>query len=150
MTDLVLRYAATDQDVVAIHQFLVILAGPRLPGHIDARDSATEVWRVVTNDIALMAMRGDILVGTIGLICPQAWWNTKVRFLANRWAFIIPGSGAWLPLIREAKKIGIASNMEVHIISEQRGKVTILNRSKLRDGHAILANSPNNSAAAAA
>jgi hypothetical protein len=132
MTNLTLRYASSDEDVVALHGFLCIMAGPTLPGTIDPKDSATEVWRTVTQDIAIMAMQGDLLVGTIGLICVASWWNHKVKYLANRWAFAIPGAKAWLPLVREAKKIGVASDMEVHLISELRGTVTILNRNKLR------------------
>jgi hypothetical protein len=128
-----IRFAETDDDVIAIHRFLCVVAGPTLPGPIDARDSANEVWRCANHDVAIMAMCGDLLVGTIGLTNPAYWWNTKFKFLVNRWAFAIPGSGAWRPLLKEARAIGVSSEMEVHIISEARGKVTILNRSKLRD-----------------
>ena len=128
------RYAESDQDAAAIHRFLCIIAGPTLPGEIDPDDSIREIWRCMREDVALMAVRDGALIGTLGLICATSWWNHKIKLLANRWAFAIPGAGAWRPLYKEARAIGIASKMEVHIISEKRGKVTILNRSKLRDG----------------
>lgn len=148
--DITLRYAETDADVIAIHGFLAIVFGSHLPGPIDARDSSTEVWRVCREDVALMAIRGDRLVGTIGLVRPTFWWNNKIAFLASRWAFALPGSGAWKPLLKEAKAIAKASDLEFHLISEERGKLTIFNRSKRRAvRHPALANSPNNSRALA-
>lgn len=128
MSDITVRYAESDADVIAIHAFLCIAAGPKLPAPIDPKDSATEVWRVTREEIAIMAMRDDKLVGTIGLICVPFWWNTKIKYLVNRWAFCIPGIRAFQPLLREARQIGEASKMEVHIISEERGSVLILNK----------------------
>lgn len=131
MADITVRYASTDQDVVAIHQFLVVVAGPRLPWPIDPKKSATEVWRVVNHDVSLMAIVDDRLIGTIGLVRPEFWWGNTF-FLASRWYFCLPGSQAWLPLLREAKKIAVASDLELHIISEERGKIAIINRHKNR------------------
>jgi hypothetical protein len=133
MSEITIRYAESDADVIAIHAFLCIVAGPRLPAEIDPKDSATEVWRVAHQEVAIMAMREDKLIGTIGLVCPSFWWNSKVKFLVNRWAFAIPGAGAWKPLLREARQIGVSSNMEVHIISEERGSILILNKHANRE-----------------
>ncbi len=130
--DLTIRYAATDADVVAIHGFLCIVFGPTLPGPIDPKDSATEVWRVVTNDVAIMAMRGDTLVGTFGILQPKFWWNTKLPFLAGRWLAVIPGSKALRPLLKEGRAIARASDQELHIYDEARGRLIILNKSKKR------------------
>lgn len=127
-----IRYAETDADVVAIHGFLCVVAGPTLPGPIDPKDSATEVWRVANHDVALMAMRDDMLVGTIGLVRPQFWWNSKLGFLANRWFFTLPGSHAAKPLLKEAKGIAVASDLELHIFDENKGRLLILNKSKNR------------------
>lgn len=133
--ELVVRFARMgeegDPDVVAIHQFLCVVAGPTLPGPIDPRLSATEVWRVVNHDIALMAMRGDNLVGTIGLVRPQFWWG-KVHFLANRWWFALPSIGAGKALLKEAIAIAVASELELHIIDENKERLKIFNKSKLR------------------
>jgi hypothetical protein len=145
VAEIAIRYAQTDNDIINIHRFLCLIAGPSLPGQIDPRDSIHEVWRVVTDDVALIAMDGEDMVGTMGLIRPKHWWG-KVWFLANRWAFAIPGSGAWRPLLKEAKAIAVASELEFHLISEERGKVTILNRSPLRN-QPLLAKSPNSSPA---
>lgn len=130
---LTIRYAATDADVVAIHQFLCVVAAPFLPAPIDGRESAIEVWRVVNHDVALMAMDGDRMVGTLGLVNPSPWWNPNYRYLANRWFFALPGSKAWRPLLKEAKAIARASDLELQIISEERGKVTTFNKSPFRD-----------------
>lgn len=133
LTDqVVIRYAETDADVIAIHGFLCVVAGPTLPGPIDAKDSATEVWRVVTRDVALMAMRGDTLVGTFGLVNPSFWWNEKIKFLANRWLFALPGHGAGKALLKEGIAIATASGLELHIFDETKGRLKIFNRSKNR------------------
>lgn len=135
---IVVRYAATDADVVLIHKFLCFIAGPKLPGAIDPKDSIHEVWRVVKDEVALMATRGDDLVGTMGLALLRQWWG-NVRFLGNRWFFCVPGSRAWKPLLKEARAIAVASEVECIIASEERGKITILNKSRLRAGPPPLA-----------
>lgn len=138
MTDIVVRVAETDDDIIAMHRFLCVLAGPALPGPIDARDSVHEMHRLTKHDVALMAMKGDLLVGTLGLAFMSFWWNTKIQFLGNRWLFAIPGSGAWRPLLEEARAIGVGSGLEVHIASEERGTLTILNKSKKRENSLVL------------
>ena len=141
-------YASTDDDVIGIHKFLVAVAGPTLPYPIDHRNSVTEIWRVVSHDVALMAMKGNQLVGTLGLIRPDFWYSDRGGFLANRWLFTLPNEGAGWPLLREARSIAVASNLELHIIAEAKGKIVIFNKSPRRNGHPALANSPNSSAAA--
>lgn len=136
--ELVIRYAQTDADVVAIHGFLCVVAGPTLPGPIDPKDSAIEVWRVVNHDVALMAMRGELLVGTLGIVRPPFWWNSKLHFLANRWFFALPGSGAGKLLLREGAAIAAASELELHIHDEAKGRLVILNKSKNRGHHHVL------------
>ncbi len=129
---LVIRYAESDADVVAIHQFLCVIMGPLLPGPIDPKDSATEVWRVVNHDVALMALRDDRLVATIGIVRPTWWWNGKLPYLANRWLAAIPEEKALRPLMREAVAIAVASELELHIFDETKGRLIVLNKSKNR------------------
>lgn len=86
-----------------------------------------------------MATRGADLVGTMGLALMGHWWNRKIRFLGNRWCHALPGSRAWKPLLKEARAIAVASEVECIIASEDRGKITILNKSKLRAGPPPLA-----------
>ena len=126
------QYAATDQDVVLIHQFLCHIAGPTLPGQIDPKNSIEGIWRVVNEDVALMAFDGEDLVGTLGITQSEFWWGNKARFLANLWFFTLPKTGAGKPLLKEAIGIAKASNLELHIISEARGTITIFNKSERR------------------
>lgn len=129
-SELEIRYAQSDADVVAIHGFLCVVAGPALPGQIDPKASAIEVWRVVNHEAAVMAIRGDRLVGTIGIIQAPSWWNPKVRFLTNRWCHCLPGSGALKPLLAEATEIAKANEQEFILIDEAGGRVVILNKKK--------------------
>jgi hypothetical protein len=128
MTDLVLRYAETDADVVCIHGFLCITMGPMLPGPIDPTKSATEVWRVVNHEAAMMVMRQDKLIGTLGLIKPDFWWGNQ-NFLTNRWFSCLPGFGAGRLLLREADRFAKDVGLECFIYDEAKGRVTLLNKS---------------------
>lgn len=123
--------------MVAIHGFLCVVAGPTLPGPIDAKDSATEVWRVVQESVAIMALDGDRLVGTLGLIRPKFWWNSNIAFLANRWLFALPGMGAGKAVLKEALGIAVASELELHIYDETKGRLKIFNKSKNRSSHVL-------------
>ena len=116
--------------MIAIHQFLCVMAIQRkmLPGDIDPKDSATEVWKIAHDTVAMMAMRGDTLVGTMGLINPGFWWNNKVKFLANRWLFALPGTGACAALVREANAIAKGSGYELYVIDEAKGRLKIFNK----------------------
>lgn len=128
----VVRYAESDADVIAIHRFLCVVAQPLLPGPIDHEDSAREVWRVVNEGVALMAMQGDLMVATMGIVNPKFWWNEKLSFLANRWLFAVPGSRAVRSLIKEATAIAKDAQLELHIFDETRGRLLILNKSANR------------------
>lgn len=136
MTDITIRFAESDDDVINIHRFLCAIAGPMLPGPINPQKSIEEVWRVASDEVALMAIEDDQLIGTMGIIRPGFWWG-DIHYLVNRWLFAIPGSKAWRPLLKEALAIAAASELELHIISEERGKVLILNKSKVRGPHVL-------------
>lgn len=126
-----IRYATTDDDCIAIHRFLFVVTHGTLPGPVDGPRSATEVWRVAQHDVALMAVRDDVLVGTMGLVQPDFWWG-NVKFLASRWFFAIPGSGAGKPLLAEAEAIAKGSGVELHVFDEAKGRLVIFNKSPLR------------------
>jgi hypothetical protein len=132
MPELTLRYAASDADVVAIHAFLCHVAMPNLPAQIDAKESATEVWRLVNKECALMAMQGDILVGTLGILQAKYWWGTG-HYYVNRWFFALPRLGAGALLLREAIRIAKADGLELHIIDEAKQRYRIFNRHPRRD-----------------
>lgn len=133
MKDITLRYAQNDADVVAIHGFLCIVAGPYLPGTIDPKESATEVWRVVNEEMALMAIYQDRLIGTIGLIRPKFWWAKKTHFLVNRWFFTLKGTNVGYQLLKESIDIAKASELELHIVDEKKQRYRIFNRHPRRD-----------------
>ena len=128
-----IRYAESDADIVAIHRFLCVVAGPMLPGKIDHKDSATEVWRVVKDSVALMAMNDDnLMVGTMGIVRPEYWWNASLHFLANRWLFAIPGPREAKPRTRKTKILAQASNLQPPLFDKRRERLVILNKSKMR------------------
>jgi hypothetical protein len=137
-SEITIRYAESDDDVVTIHRFLLVVASPNLPGPVDHMMSATEVWRVVKGGEpdcvgALMAFQGEKLVGTLGLLRVSHWWGKDVFFLANRWFFTLPHSRAGGPLLKEARELAEAMGVECIIYSEQKGKVIVLNRHPNRD-----------------
>lgn len=136
MPDITVRFAETDQDVVAIHGFLCVVAGPNLPGAIDPKKSATEVWRVANNECALMAIHqgSGKLVGSLGIIKPDFWWGEDGNsFLVNRWFFALPGLGAGKLLLEQGIAIAKDAGLELHIIDERRGRLKIFNRDPRRD-----------------
>jgi hypothetical protein len=131
MSNITLRFAETDQDVVAIHAFLCIVAGPMLPGAIDPKKSSTEVWRIVNQECAIVAMDGALLVGTLGIIKADYWWGNK-KFLANRWFHALPARGIGAMLLHEGERFAKEVGLELHIIDEAKGRLLILNRHPAR------------------
>jgi hypothetical protein len=138
MSDVPVRFADGDHDVVAIHGFLCVTMMPLLPCDIDPRNSSTEVWRVVNAECALMMIRDDKLVGTVGIVKVPYWFAKDEFYLANRWLSVLPDFNA-SPLIHEAvafaKGLSDAEHpggLELHIYDEQAGRITILNRSPRR------------------
>jgi hypothetical protein len=132
MTDLTLRYASSDEDVVAVHAFLCTMALPTLPCDVDPKKSATEVWRVVKEECALMAMQGNILVGALGIIQPTYWFG-KGHFFVNRFFHALPGLGAGALMLREAIRIAKAAELELHIFDEAKQRYRVFNRNPRRD-----------------
>ena len=111
---LVIRYAENETDVIAIHKFLCAVAGPRLLAPINIVKSLEEVIRVARDEVAIMAMRGNMLVGTMGLMKP-VWWYSDDAFLTDRWNFVIErekNDGAGLVLDAEAKAIARAAGLK--------------------------------------
>jgi len=100
--------------VIAIHQLLLIVARPRLLAPINAEKSLYEIIRVTKEEVAIMAMRGDYLVGTMGLIRPT-WWYADDAFLTDRWNFCIESemhNGAGKLLNDEAVAIARAAKLK--------------------------------------
>lgn len=121
---LALRYAENDDDVIAIHRFLLVVARGAMLCPVNVQKSLLEVIRVTTEEVALMAMRGDMLVGTLGLIRP-VWWYGDDAFLTDRWNFVVDAEKhgpAEEMLLDEARKIAAMS------------KLKFINQGKIRRG----------------
>jgi hypothetical protein len=61
-----------------------------------------------------MAMRGDILVGTMGIVKP-VWWYSDDEFLTDRWNFCVDSEkneGAGKALDDEAKSIAKSAGLK--------------------------------------
>ena len=89
-----IRLADGDGDVIVIHRFLCVVAQSVLLSPIGAEKSMAEIDRICSEPdygFALMAMRDDVMVGTIGCINP-AWWYGDDRFVTDRWFFAVPGA----------------------------------------------------------
>lgn len=84
-----IRYASTDDDVIAIHRFLLVVAQPAMHCPVNAEKSLHEVIRVAAQEAAIMAVVDGFLVGTMGIIKPT-WWYGDGEFLTDRWHFVLP------------------------------------------------------------
>jgi hypothetical protein len=119
---LFIRYAENDNDVIAIHRFLLVVARPAMLAPVNVVKSLEEVIRVAKEEVALMAMRGDMLVGTLGLMRPT-WWYGDESFLTDRWNFVVDpekNGDAGKLLWEEARKIADVS------------KLPLINQGKIR------------------
>lgn len=131
----IIRYAETDQDVIAIHRFLLVVAMPMARGPVDAVKSLEEVIRVVKFEAALMAIEDGVLVGTMGIV-KQSWWYGPGSFMTERWHFVIPGkehSPAAKMMLDEALAIAREAGIEfIHqgrIRPQKRGLTVMMPRS---------------------
>jgi hypothetical protein len=80
----------TDDDVIAIHRFLLIVAKPAMRCAPDIEQSLLEIIRVTKYEAALMAVLDGNMVGTMGLIRATWWYNPSVSFMTDRWHFVLP------------------------------------------------------------
>jgi hypothetical protein len=109
-----IRYASTDDEVIAIHRFLLVVAVPAMRCPVDPVKSLHEIIRVAQYEAAIMAIQNGMLVGTMGLMKAN-WWYGDGSFLTDRWHFCLPQfwHGAVNDaLINEAKQIAGAANLE--------------------------------------
>jgi hypothetical protein len=110
-----IRYAKTDEDVCAIHQFLLIVAQPQMRAPVDPIDSLLEIIRVTKFEIAIMAECAGRLIGTLGLIHVPWWYAPKTSFMVDRWHFVLPQFRNGVVnrmLIAEADSIADAAGIE--------------------------------------
>lgn len=113
-TEPFVRYAEGDQDVIAIHKFLLQYAKDAMLCPVDHGKSAREVWRVCNENVGLMAFCGGELVGSLGLM-EATWWYGDGSFLTDRWHFVRPDffhTGVNRMIEDEAKKIASAAGLQ--------------------------------------
>lgn len=120
-----IRYASTDDDVIAIHKFLLVVASPSAVDGINVVKSLQELIRVSKEGVALMAISGGVLVATLGLMKVE-WWYNDTFFMTDRWHFCLPSfwhGPADKKLVDEAKTIANLAGLR------------FVDNGKLRDGH---------------
>jgi hypothetical protein len=123
----IIRPAAGEADALAIHRFLIAVAGPLLHCPIDAEKSLAEVRRVIAErdyGFAYLALEqgpgGARLVGTLGAIF-VSWWYGADYFFADRWFFALPGHRWAGPrLLAEADAIARAVGVPLIVNLKQR------------------------------
>lgn len=130
-----IRYAETDDDVIAIHQFLLVVARPQMRAPVDPIKSLEEIIRVTRDEVAIMAIKGGHLIGTLGLIHVPWWYAPDHDFMVDRWHFVLPqfqNGDVNRMLENEAQIIADAAGIEFinqGKIRERRGKLMIMPRS---------------------
>src|SRR4051812_41499253 len=71
ISDVVVEYAKTFEQAVVIHRFLLLEVSAELEkrgGAIDAEKSLNEIIRVCEEGAAIIALKNDCLIGTMGII----------------------------------------------------------------------------------
>lgn len=129
--DIEIRFAQTDVEVVAIHRFLCVVAMPMMRCPLDPVGSLHEIFRVAAKEAAMMAIIGDKLVGTMGVMKAEWWYGYAGQsdFLTDRWGFILPSlnhSPVFDMLIEEAHALASAAGLEFIYqgrIRERHGKL---------------------------
>jgi GNAT superfamily N-acetyltransferase len=123
VTEITTRYAESDDDIVAIHRFLCAVSIPLLWAPIDAQDSINEVYRVVRQECAVIAIVDNLMVGTMGLMRMNWWYNTKYCFMVDRWFFTLPeatNKGVGARLKAEAEIIAKGAGIPLFIMGKWR------------------------------
>lgn len=108
----------SDEECLEIHQFLCIIAQPVLVCPIDAEDSIAGILAVRDIGIAITARKDGHLIGTIGLIQAEWWYNSKIKFFTDRWNFVIPTffhQGVGTKMLAAAAVIASQANMDIVI-----------------------------------
>lgn len=115
--------------MVAIHQFLLVVAKPALRCPVNVVKSLQEVIRVVRDEVALMLVRDGRMIGTMGIINPT-WWYGDGAFLTDRWHFVLPefdSTPESALLLDEAVKIAESAGLEfIHQGRVRQGKNGVL------------------------
>lgn len=110
-----IRYAETEQDAYAIHEFLLVVAAPAMRCPVDPIESLMEVLRVMKENVAIMAIKDGRLIGSLGIVNPPWWYNPEHSFMCDRWHFLLPQfqhTEADQMMLDEAEAIAEAAGLE--------------------------------------
>jgi len=137
-----IRFGETEEDVIALHRFLCVVAQPVLLAEIDPIESIVEIEDIVygrseTPGVAFMAEIDGELVGALGLIQPR-WWYSKRYYFTDRFLFTFPAlrnRGIGARLLAEAGALSAQNDCDLVIT----GKLKRRNRSS---GRGIIFTSP--------
>jgi hypothetical protein len=136
-----IRYAETDEDVCAIHQFLLVVARPEMRAPVDPMASLLEIIRVAKEQVAIMAIKGGRLVGTLGLMQVSWWYAPSHHYMVDRWHFVLPqfqNGDVNRLLIAEADSIAEAAGLKFYDqgkIRERRGRLFVTPRVTIDDSN---------------
>lgn len=116
-------YGETDQDCVDLHLFLCLVGGPLMIEPIDAHDSIQGIIEVRETGAIINAKKEGHLIGSLGLIKMNWWYNHSKFFLTNRWWAVLPAfkfAGVGAMLEGEAAAIGVQAGLPVIITSHAK------------------------------
>lgn len=111
-----IRYAENEQDMVAMHEFLLVVAQPAMQCKVNVVKSLQEIIRVTREEVALMLIHDGRLIGTMGIINPT-WWYGDEGFLTDRWHFVLPAfdnTAESALLLTEAVKVANAAGLKFY------------------------------------
>lgn len=110
---------------------------------VDPIASLNEIIRVARDEVAIMAIKNEHLVGTLGLMHVGWWYNPAYRFMTERWHFVLPqfkNGDVNRMLISEAESIANIAGLEFinqGKIRGKPGKLMLLPRSSRQESSII-------------
>ena len=120
-----IRIARSDDDVVAIHRFMIAHAAAEMAeADVDALIYMRTIHDTVTQGAGLIAMIGDEIAGYLGLWKSQ-YDYAKASFLHDRGFYVLPrhrGGAVGAALLRDARAIADDAGLALKIIDTNPNK----------------------------
>jgi hypothetical protein len=114
----VVREAASRDDVKAIHLVLMMMAQEAARAPVDQEKVINQIIDAITQRdryILLLAIVDGHVAGTLCLV-KSPWWYSHQEFLSDLWLYVLPkyrSSNVLAALLRDARDIGKAADMRV-------------------------------------
>lgn len=109
-----IKCAETDDEIIAVHRFFLVVAEPHFRCPVDPVKTLEEMIRLAAEHAVIMAIVDGHVVGTLGLM-KATWWYGPGEFLTDRWHFALPDpqfAEASKAIMEEAKSIAALSGLE--------------------------------------